>query len=71
MRAGLRLLRGVYVILRTDFPETFLDRVIDILAWLLTHAPWLTVFGVLVVLLVLTQPPQFWAALRRPKGGKS
>ncbi|MDE2882635.1 MAG: hypothetical protein OXP70_12315 [Acidobacteriota bacterium] len=44
---------------------------IDILAWLLTHAPWLTVLGVLVVLLVLTQPPQFWAALRRPKGGKS
>jgi len=56
------------MILRTEFPPTFIDTVVNLLAWLLTHAPWLTLFGGLLFLLLLTQPPEFWAALRRPKG---
>ncbi len=62
---GIASCQNVHMILRTEFPPTFLDTIFNVLAWLLTNAPYLTIFGGLFVLLLLTQPPEFWAALRR------
>ena len=44
----------------------FMDWVADAILWCAEH-PLLAGFAFLAVLLVLTQPPELWAALRRPK----